>query len=210
MHDFTKKIILKYEIRKSDKQKKAFIDEVISYCEQLGYSYQIQETRREFLKSRNLIVGDVKNAKVLCTAHYDTCATMGFLPNFITPLNQFVYYSYQFALSFGMIALAMILGRVLENVTGGIISYFLGYTVFLFGIFYQLMMGYRNPKNYDLVIEALKSAGRTDLIGFEKHCLIRPRQERFQGNNSQPKKEIVSNKNKKKKAIRNVHKKKVK
>ena len=28
MHDFTKKIILKYEIRKSDKQKKAFIDGV--------------------------------------------------------------------------------------------------------------------------------------------------------------------------------------
>ena len=29
MHDFTKMIIQKYEIRKSNKQKKAFIDEVV-------------------------------------------------------------------------------------------------------------------------------------------------------------------------------------
>lgn len=149
MHDFTKKIIHKYEIRKSDKQKKAFIDEVISYCEQLGYSYQIQETRREFLKSRNLIVGDVKNAKVLCTAHYDTCATMGFVPNFITPLNKLVYYSYQFLLSFCIIALAIALGHAIEAITDGVIFYSLGHTFFLFAMFYQLIGGYRNPKNYN-------------------------------------------------------------
>lgn len=37
------------------------------------------------------------------------------------------------------------------------------------------MIQYRNPKNYDLVEEALIKAGRTDLIGFDQHCLIRPR-----------------------------------
>lgn len=40
----------------------------------------------------------------------------------------------------------------------------------------RALIQYRNPKNYDLVMEALKLAGREDLIGFEKHCLIRPRQ----------------------------------
>lgn len=39
----------------------------------------------------------------------------------------------------------------------------------------RALIQYRNPKNYDLVAEALKIAGRTDLIGFEKKCLIRPR-----------------------------------
>ena len=39
----------------------------------------------------------------------------------------------------------------------------------------RALIQYRNPKNYDLVEEALLSAGREDLIGFEKHCLIRPR-----------------------------------
>ncbi|MBE5962653.1 MAG: YgiQ family radical SAM protein [Lachnospiraceae bacterium] len=38
----------------------------------------------------------------------------------------------------------------------------------------RALIQYRNPKNYDLVIEALVAANRTDLIGFDKHCLIRP------------------------------------
>ncbi len=40
----------------------------------------------------------------------------------------------------------------------------------------RALIQYRNPKNYFLVHEALTKAGRTDLIGFEKHCLIRPKQ----------------------------------
>lgn len=39
----------------------------------------------------------------------------------------------------------------------------------------RALIQYRNPKNYDLVKEALIQAGRTDLIGFDKKCLIRPR-----------------------------------
>lgn len=39
----------------------------------------------------------------------------------------------------------------------------------------RALIQYRNPKNYDLVLEALTKAGRTDLIGFDKNCLIRPR-----------------------------------
>lgn len=40
----------------------------------------------------------------------------------------------------------------------------------------RALIQYRNPKNYDLVYEALMEAGREDLIGFDKKCLIRPRQ----------------------------------
>ena len=40
----------------------------------------------------------------------------------------------------------------------------------------RALIQYRNPKNYDLVVEALKKADRADLIGFHKMCLIRPRQ----------------------------------
>ena len=46
----------------------------------------------------------------------------------------------------------------------------------------RALIQYRNPKNYDLVKEALLKAGREDLIGFDKKCLIRPRN--MQGNNS--------------------------
>lgn len=96
----------------------------------------------------------------------------------------------------------------------------------------RALIQYRNPKNYDLVVEALQKAGRTDLIGFDKNCLIRPRnndrygqynqngqsgQGRAKGTGSG--KNTVSGKGakggsngnsigkpKKKKAIRNVHK----
>lgn len=39
----------------------------------------------------------------------------------------------------------------------------------------RALIQYRNPANYDLVKEALQKAGRTDLIGFDQKCLIRPR-----------------------------------
>ena len=97
----------------------------------------------------------------------------------------------------------------------------------------RALIQYRNPKNYDLVYEALTKAGRQDLIGFEKHCLIKPRKfggEKvgawsksgsgakagtnkngtakggFGGNKNQG----SSDKKTKKKTIRNVHNKKKK
>jgi hypothetical protein len=39
----------------------------------------------------------------------------------------------------------------------------------------RALIQYRNPKNYDLVVEALTLAHRADLIGFDKKCLIRPK-----------------------------------
>ena len=38
----------------------------------------------------------------------------------------------------------------------------------------RALIQYRDPKNYALIREALELAGRTDLIGNDKHCLIRP------------------------------------
>ena len=47
----------------------------------------------------------------------------------------------------------------------------------------RALIQYRNPKNYDLVHEALQKAGREDLIGYTPECLIRPRK-RAQRNSS--------------------------
>lgn len=66
----------------------------------------------------------------------------------------------------------------------------------------RALIQYRNPKNYDLVTEALKAAGRTDLIGFDKKCLIRPK--RTESGRYEPVK--AEKKSVKKKTIRNVHK----
>jgi len=67
----------------------------------------------------------------------------------------------------------------------------------------RALIQYRDPKNYDLVMEALRKEGRMDLVGFEKHCLIRPRKiGKKQGTDSHA--------NAKKKTIRNVHRRKKK
>ena len=90
----------------------------------------------------------------------------------------------------------------------------------------RALIQYRNPKNYELVAEALKAAGRTDLIGFDKKCLIRPRQAGQYGYQNYNKKRAdgkperkadgragrghagkSADKPARKKTIRNVHKK---
>ena len=67
----------------------------------------------------------------------------------------------------------------------------------------RALIQYRNPQNYDLVAEALKKTGRMDLIGFGETCLIRPRKLHAEREAGAGKRSAV-----KKKAIRNVHKKK--
>ncbi len=71
----------------------------------------------------------------------------------------------------------------------------------------RALIQYRDPKNYDLVMEALKKAHRMDLVGFDKHCLIRPRKENARKRVSQGTHSSQGNRQKKK-SIRNVHKKK--
>ena len=76
----------------------------------------------------------------------------------------------------------------------------------------RALIQYRNPKNYDLVYEALKTAHREDLIGFDKKCLIRPR--KIQGDKQTAQRSAPKSVSKsalkpaKKKTIRNTHKKK--
>lgn len=93
----------------------------------------------------------------------------------------------------------------------------------------RALIQYRNPNNYELVREALIKGGREDLIGFDKKCLIRPRKTSAGGGNLTTERERgreerrhtgVSGKRagesrpesdtRKKRKIRNVHKKKSK
>lgn len=94
----------------------------------------------------------------------------------------------------------------------------------------RALIQYKNPNNYELVYEALKKAGREDLIGYGKECLIKPKNrgkqkeknDKMQKTGSSGRKlgagsgQIKYQKKKtenrangrKKKTIRNIHKKK--
>lgn len=41
----------------------------------------------------------------------------------------------------------------------------------------RALMQYRKKSNYDVIVEALKEAGRQDLIGFGEECLVKPTKE---------------------------------
>ncbi len=66
----------------------------------------------------------------------------------------------------------------------------------------RALLQYYKPENRQFVLSALKKAGRQDLIGYGKNCLIAP--DKTAVSNKQKQKQIQ----KKKKTIRNIHKKK--
>ncbi|MCC2253129.1 YgiQ family radical SAM protein [Ruminococcus sp. CLA-AA-H200] len=89
----------------------------------------------------------------------------------------------------------------------------------------RALIQYKNPELYDLVNEALHRAGRTDLIGYGPRCLIRPRRNGEKSGSSGERKPGASRERKpgmsgrgngtaapgrpkKKKTIRNIHRKK--
>ena len=87
-------IFEKYQVRKSKKQKTAFIEYIKGVCEEKCISCTIEEKEN----NRNIVMGaSPENSEVVMTAHYDTCAKM-IIPNFITPKNFLFYLIYQIIL----------------------------------------------------------------------------------------------------------------
>ena len=105
MTDIAKEIFEEYEVRKSRKQRTAFIEYVKDFAHNHGYEANVEKGS---LCSRNIVVGDVDNAKVIYTAHYDTCARM-FFPNFMTPKNIFLYIVYQLLIVAGFFVTSAVL-----------------------------------------------------------------------------------------------------
>ena len=97
MTELSRKILAHYQIRKGLGRKRAFLEFVSSALEGEGYCPRVELSRVLFM-SRNLVLGDPERAKLIFTAHYDTCAAMP-LPNFITPKNVPLFMLYQFSLA---------------------------------------------------------------------------------------------------------------
>lgn len=93
MTEHKEKLLGEFEIRKTKKQKAAFRAWLRETLENEGWC--VREEKGNF--STNVVVGDPDTAKVLFTAHYDTCSVLPF-PNFITPRNFMFYLLYQFVI----------------------------------------------------------------------------------------------------------------
>lgn len=135
MTDSTKIIFANHEIRKSRQQKSYFIDWVTQYVKTKGYDVKVEKGS---FKSRNIVIGDPDSAKVIFTAHYDTCAAMP-LPNFITPKSFICYLLYQLVLTVVIIAVptavAALVGLVNEALVPltAIVGIYLAIILLMFG-----------------------------------------------------------------------------
>lgn len=138
MTDFSRHILNGFQCRKKKAQKTAFINLIKSY-----YQDAIIE-EGGFGKNRNIVIGNVDTAKVIFTAHYDTCAQAP-VPNIIFPKN------FLFSLLYGIIiALPFIIGAypvylILDYFTGNFtLSY---YTYASLAIFLLLVVFYIGKPN---------------------------------------------------------------
>ena len=99
MTDFSREILSHFQIRKTKKQKAAFRERLVAYAAQHGYA---SREEKGSLGARNVIVGDPERARVVFTAHYDTCPVLP-VPNFITPKRFSLYLLYQLLLTLGIL-----------------------------------------------------------------------------------------------------------
>lgn len=137
MTSVSETILKDYMVRKTKEQKSRFIDYMKSVFPEL--------TVEEDKKNRNLILGNPETAKVLLTAHYDTCVQMPF-PNFITPMNFWVYMGYQILIVIPFLLIMWLVRDVAFVLTrweyGSLLA---GYFAMLGAMYYLLKGGPANP-----------------------------------------------------------------
>ncbi len=132
----------KYPVRKSNNQKKAFSEFVISEAEERGFAARIEKTSDG--KNENIVIGDPLSAKAVFTAHFDTPAASVF-PNIMIPRNKAVFWLYQFAPIVFILALAFGGGYLLGTVALGSYRAFLGIFLVIYYVVYFL--GFRTFEN---------------------------------------------------------------
>lgn len=137
MTDLSKKILENYQIRKTRKQKQAFIDLMQTHFPEL----QIEESR--YLRCRNLIIGDLENAKVLLSAHYDTCAALPF-SNFITPKQPVITILYNLLIVIPLFLIVLVINMLLNKLSNDYwLHYFISIAIY-FGFLSLLIIGPAN------------------------------------------------------------------
>lgn len=114
MTEQAKRILADFQVRKSFAGKRAFRAWLRAQLEGAGYT--VTEERGLF-SGTNLIAGETEGARVLFTAHYDTCAVLP-IPNFITPRSLGWYLLYQL-----VIVAVFLLAVALVSVCAGVVGY---------------------------------------------------------------------------------------
>lgn len=134
--NYINELFSKYEIRKNKKQKTNFIEWVKDIAIKNKWDVEVQKGS---FGVRNIVIGNVEEAEVIYTAHYDTCAKL-IVPNFITPKNFWIYLIYQLILT-----LVIMFPCILIGIIGGVffpdniqLVFDLSYLALLFMLFLMI------------------------------------------------------------------------
>lgn len=143
MTPITKTILTEYEVRNTAKQRAAFRNWLTPILQENGWP--VHEEKGSF-GVRNLVIGYPDRAKVIYTAHYDTCVRLPF-PNFITPKSPALYVLYQIVLT-----LAILLIAAIAAFLGGVIAELIcegcspiGIYAGAYGTLFMFLFGPPNP-----------------------------------------------------------------
>lgn len=98
MKDYLTEINEKFPIRRSDEEKKNLFEYVKAEAESVGLNARIELLEN---KHKNIVIGDIENASVVYTAHYDTPAR-SLVPNLMMPRNPGLAYAYGFGIPLTM------------------------------------------------------------------------------------------------------------
>jgi len=138
MTELSQRILADYQVRKTKVQKQAFIDLMKEYFPQL----QVEESG--LVRSRNIVIGDVDEAKVVLGAHYDTCARMPF-PNMIAPRNFLFTLGYSLLVAVPFLLLMMLCLAFLNSRSDMfLLNYWISFAVMMAVMLYVMMFGKPN------------------------------------------------------------------
>ena len=136
MEALSKKILEEYQVRKTKKQKTAFIDMLTEQLEQEGHTVTVD--RSGLFGSRNIVVGDLEQCEIVLGAHYDTAPVLPF-PNFLAPKNLFAYGIYVVLLVAVLCVIEFLVGSLIFLIADdpfavscflyGVILFFMAWTI---------------------------------------------------------------------------------
>lgn len=142
MKKLSQTIFDNYQIRKTKKQKSDFINFYASELNKLNIPYTI-ETGGIF-KSRNIVIGDIKKAQFVYTAHYDTA------PKRILPLPYTLVFPNKAILSSLVDLILIILPLLISYLIFKVFKlpvyiYLIGITVYIYLTLFLSLFGKANP-----------------------------------------------------------------
>lgn len=164
-----------YKIRKTKKQKKAFIETVRRFSKSKNYESEVKEDSAKLFVSRNIEVGKIEKAEIILTAHYDTCPRSIF-PNELAPLNKkkrFFKWLRQIIIIILIAVLSVVIGAlVFNNYWIAVLLYFISSTIYIFYKFIGIANRNNENDNTSGVVTLLSIMDKIDNESKDKVAFV--------------------------------------